>query len=148
MRPRHLLFVCSGNICRSPMAEGLAGPMADRIGLDVEARSAGTLGLVDRAADPKAVAVCSELRIDISGHRSQGVSHELIAWADHVLVMEITHASHLREHFVGGEHKVELLGPYAGTQEIADPIGGWTWHFRRSRKLLERAVTGFLTRHA
>ena len=56
-----VLFVCSGNICRSPMAHGMMVQWADLAGVPVEDQSAGTLGLVDRAAAPKAVAACREI---------------------------------------------------------------------------------------
>jgi protein-tyrosine phosphatase len=143
-----VLFVCSGNICRSPMAERIAEQQADRIGLDLVARSAGTLGLVDRPADPKAVAVMREIGVDLSDHRSRGVTDELVAWADHVVVMELEQAAHLREFFPAIGDKVRLLGTFAGRTRIDDPIGGWTFTFRRTRRVIEEGVRGFLKRYA
>lgn len=143
-----LLMVCSGNICRSPMAAALAPQIGDRIGLDIVTRSAGTLGLVDRPADAKAVAVCRELGLDLRAHRSQGLSPDLIAWADRILVMELSHAAHLREFYPHGADKVLQLGPFAGLAFIPDPLGGWTWQFRRCRNQIQRGLEVFLQRVA
>lgn len=141
-------MVCSGNICRSPIAEALAPVVGDRMGVDVRARSAGTLGLVDRPADPKSVAVCREIGLDLRAHRSQALSQELVAWADRILVMELTHAGHVREFFPDAADKVLQLGPFAGLAEIPDPIGGWTFQFRRCRDQIERGLEGFFRRVA
>lgn len=142
-----LLFVCSGNICRSPMAEALARHRAEQTGLALEARSAGTLGLTDRPADPKMVAVASELGIDLGAHVCQPVSDALVAWADRILVMEVAHLAHLHEAHPASREKAELLGPYAGLREIDDPIGAWTrWPFRRCRDQLQKCVTAFVDR--
>lgn len=123
------------------MAEFLARQRADETSLWLEARSAGTLGLVDRPADPKMVAVAAEIGIDLTPHVCQPVSDELVAWADRILVMELAHVAHLDEHHPGARGRVELLGRFGGVEEISDPIGSWTrWPFRKSRDLLRRCV--------
>jgi protein-tyrosine-phosphatase len=145
-RPWRLLFVCTGNICRSPMAEGLARAYATGRGRAVEVRSGGTMGIVDHPADPKAVAVCGEIDVDIARHRSSGIDAEVIAWADYVLVMEYAHATWLRERFPDLGEKLLLLGSFAGVFEIADPLGGWKFQFRRSREEIRRCVEAFVDR--
>lgn len=146
-RPHHLLFVCSGNICRSPMAEYLARQHADVTGIDVEARSAGTLGLVNRPAEPKMVKVGAELGLDLTPHVCQPITDELVAWADRIYVMEIAHRGHLEEFHPGSRGKVELLGRYDGVDEIDDPIGAWfAFTFRKCRDQLQRCVKGALDR--
>lgn len=144
-----LLFVCSGNICRSPMAEGIARRLADDLRLDVTAASAGTLGIVDRPADPKAVRVCHEVGIDLSAHRSQPLSEELVRDADALFVMEPAHAAELYRRFPWlPEHAVVRTGELIGLPEIGDPIGRWTMTFRKVRKQLEQAVGMWLVQHA
>jgi protein-tyrosine-phosphatase len=136
-----LLFVCSGNICRSPMAAGLADRVAMELGLEVEIRSAGTLGIVDRPADPKMVAVAREIGIDLRDHRSQGLTAELVGWADRVLVMELEHAEAVTALHEGAVPKIVQLGPLVGQPHIADPIGSWfKARFRRARDELSVAV--------
>lgn len=145
-RPWRLLFVCTGNICRSPMAEGIARDYAQKRGRLVEVRSAGTMGLVGHAADSKAVAVCGELDVDLSAHRSQAIVSDLITWADWVLVMEFAHATHIREKFPEVGEKLVMLGSFAGLFELADPLGGWKFQFRRSRDEIRRCVESFVDR--
>jgi protein-tyrosine-phosphatase len=141
-----LLFVCSGNICRSPMALVLARHEAQRIGLEVLCDSAGTLRLQDRLADPHAVTVCSEWGLHLADHRSKGVTAELIDWADHILVMSPHHSESLAKDFPHSQNRVILLGHLVGQLDIADPIGRRQRTFRQSRDLIQRGVTEFLRR--
>lgn len=145
-RPARVLFVCSGNLCRSPMAEGLARAHAEARGLAVEFRSAGTLGIVDQPAEPNAVAVCAELGVSLADHRSQAVTDENTAWADLIAVMEYDHAKTLRENFPASHDKVVMLGTFGGVDEVADPIGGWRFQFRWSRDEIKRCVSTLVDR--
>jgi len=143
MRPHRLLFVCTANICRSPMAAGLAQAAADRRHLPVEIRSAGILGIEGKPAAANSVAACREVGVDISAHRSRGVTDDDVQWADAVLVMELRHQRKLHQRHPELDGRVLLLGTFGGQQEVADPIGGWMWRFRRTRTLLERCIGQF-----
>jgi protein-tyrosine-phosphatase len=66
-----VLFVCAGNICRSPFAEGLARRLAAERGLDVEFASAGEIALDGDRCPPDAVAVAKEYGVDLSSHRAR-----------------------------------------------------------------------------
>ena len=144
-RPHRLLFVCSGNICRSPIAEHLARQHAQKTNVELEALSAGTLGLTDRPAEPHMVAVGNEVGLDLSTHVCQPLTPELLAWADHVLVMEHTHYATAQEMAPDAVHKLVLLGRMIDQDEIADPIGSWfRWQYRRTRELLTRCVRAFV----
>lgn len=138
-----LLFVCSGNICRSPMAAAIADRIALERGLDVEIRSAGTLGLQDRPAEPRAVAVCREIGLDLSAHRSRPLTAELVRWADRIFVMEDAHGLAVRELVPEvGEQVVIPLGPLAGRAYIADPIGlPFKGPYRTARDDLQTALS-------
>ncbi len=144
-RPRRLLFVCSGNINRSPMAAGIAESVADRVGLNIVTRSAGTLGILDKPAHPNAVTVCREIGVDLSGHRSRGLDDEILGWADKIIVMELEHATHIRAYFEPYADKVIRLGPYAGVDDIPDPHRSWVCIYRRCRRTLEGAIAKLLT---
>lgn len=144
--PHRLLFVCSGNICRSPMAEVLARGYAERAPRLVEARSAGTLGIVDHPADPSAVAVCAEIGLDLSGHRSQGIDEALLDWSHWLVCMETKHARWLRERWPRADDRIVLLGTFGGILEIEDPLGGNTARFRAARDEIGRCVAAFLDR--
>jgi protein-tyrosine phosphatase len=85
----NILMVCTGNICRSPMAEGLLRHMLLKRGRgDVRIRSAGTHGLDEEPATPFAAQVVAERGGDISGHRARSLDREMVSAADLILVME------------------------------------------------------------
>ena len=144
--PIRLFFVCTGNICRSPMAAGFARHWAQQRGRAVEVRSGGTANLIGRSADPLAIRVMGEVGVDIGPHRSSGVRAEDIAWADHILVMEMNHQLQLAERFEGVSEKTLQLGTFGGVATIEDPIGGWRWRFRGSRDVIQRCVERFMDR--
>ncbi len=144
-RPLRIVTVCSGNICRSPLAEALADRVAMTFAVDVEVRSGGTLGLVDKPSPRQVIAVAREIGIDLTGHRSKPLTREMVDWADHVLVMELAHATFIREALqVDDEHKITSLGPLVGKPEIEDPIGAWfKGPYRSMRDEVQEALKRF-----
>ncbi|MDR6225502.1 low molecular weight protein arginine phosphatase [Desmospora profundinema] len=88
---KRFLFICTGNTCRSPMAEALLRKRAAERGLSLEVKSAGVSALPGGAASFPAVEVLKEKGIDHSDHRSQPVTAELLDWADVVLTMTRSH---------------------------------------------------------
>ncbi len=139
--PLRLLVVCSGNICRSPMAEAIARDLAARLQVAVEIRSASTLGFQNEPAHEHSIRAMAEGGIDIANHRTTPLSVELIKWADHILVMEDYHVRHIRARVPHTE--VILLGRYVGKEEIVDPIGGTLKQFRACRDELKMCVERF-----
>jgi protein-tyrosine-phosphatase len=98
-----VLFVCTGNTCRSPMAEVIGR----RLRPDLEFGSAGTDAIDGDEATLKAIRAAAEAG-DLSGHRSRRLTAELVAEADLVLAMEASHVDAVRA--LGGGEKVRLLG--------------------------------------
>ena len=143
---KKLLFVCSGNICRSPMALGIARAYAIKHGIAAEVDSAGTLMIEGREADPKAVAACRDIGIDLSTHRSKGIQQEHVEWADYVLTMEAHHGAFVSTHFPESRHKVVCLAHLIGEVGVPDPIGRNPRFFKKNRTMVERAVEAFLQR--
>ena len=113
--------------------------------IEVEVRSGGTLGLVDRPPPRQILAIAREIGLELSGHRSKPLTREMVDWADHVLVMELAHATFIREKLeVDDAVKVTALGPLIGKSEIDDPIGRWfTGPYRTMREDLHRALKRF-----
>ena len=145
-KPVNVLVVCTGNICRSPLAHVLLERYSAQRGRRVEVQSASTLGLDGKPAHKHSIRVASEVGLDLSEHASQPVTEELVEWADYILGMKIMHASKLRSRFPQADEKILLLGTFGGVHEIDDPIGGWRWKFRKTRDLLDDCVRGFVDR--
>lgn len=146
MEPHRLLFVCTANICRSPMAAGIARLYADTRGWEIEILSAGTQAISGSPAAPNAVKAVREVGGDIQNHLSQPITDELVAWADRILVMEMRHAISIRERFPVADEKVQMLGTFGGLVEIDDPYGSWIFTYRRRRDDIRRCVETFMDR--
>ena len=127
-RIKHILFVCTGNICRSPFAEGLLKKLMQKKGLDdIVIDSAGLLALPGNSASGLAQKVAAEYDVDLSGHIAKSVKEDIIAGSDLILVMENSHAKDLLDAFPEAEDKVFLIRRFArfGSRDrgIADPYG-------------------------
>lgn len=138
---KKVLFVCTGNTCRSPMAEAIFNRIAKEKGICAEAESAG-LFADGGCASENSVAVLKELGIDIEGRKSRQVTTEMIEKADLVLTMSASHKAALMK--LGGD-KVKTLAEYAGAAEdVTDPFGGSAEIYRQCRDLIydltEKAV--------
>ena len=108
----HLLFVCSGNTCRSPLAESIARQLVlDRNLRDIEVKSAGTSANANAPASDGALLVALEQGLDLSTHRSQELSPELVQWADVILTMGSHHLDVARS--LGGNGRSYLLSDFA-----------------------------------
>src|SRR5690606_1974306 len=95
-----ILVVCTGNVCRSPMAEGILRDLLENEGLgdQVEVRSAGTWAVSGSPASENAVRVSADLGVDIEEHRSTPLSHALIHGANLILTMEPGHLEEIVVH--------------------------------------------------
>ena len=144
-----ILFVCTGNTCRSPMAAEIARRVAAERGLtDVTVASAGTGAFEGSAASDGALLVAMENGGDLSAHRSQHVTRELVEAADIVLVMGDRHLSRVEE--LGGAGKSWLLTDYAShggdPRSVSDPFGGDLATYRATYEELEAEIRRALDR--
>lgn len=124
---RAVLFICTGNLFRSAIAEGVMGQALREAGLDhIEVASAGTAAALGLPAASTAVRVCAEHGIDLSGHRSQPLTAALIRRADLILGMEESHTQAARALAPEAAPRIHLLRRFApqgpAEEEIADPI--------------------------
>ena len=128
------------------MATAIAAHYAREHGINLVTRSCGLLGLEDSPADSHAIAVCSEIGVELTEHRSQGLTNELLDWADYIFVMQFHQAMRIRQEQTDVGERLLLLGTFAGVPEIPDPIGGWRFQFRRCRNDIQRALENFMSR--
>jgi protein-tyrosine-phosphatase len=144
---QRLLFVCTGNLCRSPMAAAIADHVALEQSREVEIRSAGTRARAGDPAHPQVVAVCREIGLDLSTHRATPLDAELLRWADRVFVMEPDHAVAARALAPElPEGAIVHLGPLAGKASVEDPIGSWfRSSYRATREELLVALRRYFT---
>src|SRR5881409_1473690 len=123
---QQVLFVCTGNICRSPLAAALLERALKERGLDVNVTSAGTGAWDGAPASEGAYLVGLERGLELSGHRARLLTRELVERADLILTMARHHRARVDE--LGGEGRVFVLGEYAGREgneaEVSDPFGG------------------------
>ncbi len=133
------LFVCTGNLCRSPMAEAIARAMAPGEAL----ASAGTWAGRGNPATREAVVAAAEAGGDLAGHRSQPLTRDLLAAADRVYVMTRSHVQAVEDLLPAAAGRTELLDP--GGAEIADPYGLPIDDYRACRDQIVAALEARLT---
>jgi protein-tyrosine-phosphatase len=145
----NLLFVCSGNTCRSPMAAAIAHRLlAERGWAHVRVDSAGTSAITGAPASENAIRVAAEHGLDLSLHRSQPLTPDRLDWADVILAMAPHHLARIAG--LGATLRASLVtdfldGPGAGTP-VADPFGGDLEEYRHTFDQLSDAVTAVVQR--
>jgi protein-tyrosine-phosphatase len=150
-RLKRLIFVCSGNTCRSPLAEGIAKKIFPETLLrDIQVSSAGTSAVAGFPASALAVDVAREHAIDLAGHRARPVDTTMIREADLILVLAEQHKRivgaleprSLEYTFLLGDFCVEAMG------DISDPIGEGLEAYEATFAALYRCVEGLRDRLA
>jgi len=141
---RHILVVCVGNICRSPMAEALLRD-ALRGPEDIKVESAGLGALVGHPASEFAIELMSERGVDITSHRARQIEPEMVKNADLILVMETGHKRVIDENDATARGKVYRLGEWRN-KDIDDPYKQPRAAFAEALKDIEDGVADWVER--
>lgn len=148
----NILFVCTGNTCRSPMAEGLFKDMLKKNKIsDISVSSAGISALPGGSANEKAVAALEEKGIDIRGHKSRQLSEDNIMKMDLILTMTSAHKKLIESFFVNDledRPKIFTLKEFAGKisggkvpkDDIKDPFGRDYKVYKKIRDEIEKEL--------
>lgn len=137
---KSVLFVCTANMCRSPMAQGLfQAQLGNLDGWRVE--SAGVAALDGSPASQKTLQILAERGIDLSFHRARQIDPPLMEQFALILVMEQRHKSILQSQFPQFASKVFLLSEMVGEEwEVDDPGGGTLEDYRYTAFQIERVL--------
>jgi protein-tyrosine phosphatase len=151
MAKRRILFVCLGNICRSPMAEGVFRRVAADQGVlhlfDIDSAGLGDWH-VGQAPDTRAQTAARDRGVDISGQSARQIAHGDFARFDLLLAMDGSNFDELLQLAPSdARHKIRRFldfAPRAGTQDVPDPFFGGPEGFDHALDLIEEAARGLL----
>ncbi len=133
------LVVCIGNICRSPMAEGILRAHAESTGKSCRIESAGIAAVVGAPADPLAVELMQQRDIDISSHRGRQITYDILRQFDLILVMEQRHRLHIEQLTPVTKGRVFTLGHWDGF-DVQDPYGHPLKAFEDALRRIDQGV--------
>ena len=136
---KKVLFVCTGNTCRSPMAEAIFNDMAESEKLAFYAESAGIFADGSEVS-PNSVEAMRELGVDISGRKSIQVTAEMIDEAEYVLALTSSHRDMLCA-MIGKMDKIETLAEFVGLSgDVPDPYGSDIEEYRKCRDMIKDMI--------
>ncbi|MDC5705007.1 low molecular weight phosphotyrosine protein phosphatase [Vibrio europaeus] len=143
---KRILVVCSGNICRSPLAKELFAQALPNIEFD----SAGVLvdktGLKGKPAVGHSQTLAERKGLTLSEHKAKQVTPDLVEWSDLILVMSHDHIDLVSELNLGTRAKTLLIGQWIGVGEVDDPLGKDIEEFEHCYRTLARAIESWRTR--
>ena len=141
---KKVLVVCTGNTCRSPMAEGWLNQKLAGKGWAAESAGVGAWG--GSPATPEAIEAMREIGIDLSAHRSRRLQRHLADEATLILAMTEAHRQEIVRRFPDAEKKTALVHGFGlgAARDVADPVGLPVEAYRHTRDELVQALGEFL----
>ena len=140
---KHILIICTGNICRSPIAEGL---FRAHLPKGREVGSAGLAALVGEPADPLAVEVMRDNGYDITAHRGRQIAQPMLTHADLILTMDQGHSDGLLRQYPQLRGRVHKLLRWRGNGDVADPFRQPKSAFEQAYEDIDHGVRDWLPR--
>lgn len=139
-----IIFVCTGNTCRSPMAEALMKKYCMENGLDFDISSGGIMLEPDVDVSRNSVIAMQDYGIDISAHEPKAITIDDISEADLILTMTSSHAEFLKNATPQFAQKIYTLAEISGADEIIDPFGQSLDVYRSCAEKIDRAISALL----
>lgn len=141
---KNVLFVCTGNTCRSPLAEVLFRDLV-KDATDYEVGSAGTGAFSGQNASRHSVSLAKSKGLDLSKHQSRAVTIDLIEKATHIFALGRSHLSALLSDYPEAEDKIYLLSEFTADdrlrgRDVSDPFGGDLEEYREMQEHLEQLL--------